>query len=87
MPFFSQKLVLKLINLNCKNCDLRTKRGPQMGLKKHRNILEICFKIFFLRITALEMTMFTQKLVYMVKILNCKIRDPGLKLGLMKLKV
>lgn len=41
----------------------------------------LCLKIIFSKTTALEIKLFTQKLVYIVKILYCKIRDPGLKLG------
>ena len=38
-------------------------------------------KIFFSRTTAPEMPIFTKKHVYIVKILNCKNRNPRTKTG------
>ena len=45
------------------------------------NLECMSLQIFFSRTTAPEMPIFTQKLVYIVKILNCKNRDPRTKTG------
>jgi len=65
-----------------KICDPQTKTGARGGVQ---SLTEICrkkhFKIFFSRSSAPKMPIFTQKLGYIVKILNYKNRYTQTKTG------